>query len=68
MALGPNLKWIKDNYKNIKYSRIFLFFVCIFISFYIVKKTSSEILFISILGGASLYLLFITINEFLNRK
>ena len=47
MALGPNLKWIKDNYKNIKYSRIILFFVCIFISFYIIKKTSSEILFTS---------------------
>jgi len=68
MALGPNLKWIKDSYKNIKYSRIVLFFVSIFISFYIVKKTSSEILFISILGGAALYLLFITINEFLNKK
>ena len=68
MALGPNLKWIKDSYKNTKYSRIVLFFVCIFISFYIVTKTSSEILFISILGGAALYLLFITINEFLNKK
>ncbi len=68
MAVGPNLKWIKDNYKNIKYSRIVLFLVCIFISFYIVIKTSSEILFISILGGAALYLLFITINEFLNKK
>ncbi len=68
MALGPNLKWIKDSYKNTKYLRIFLFFVCIFISFFIVKKTSSEILFISILGGAALYLLFITINEFLNKK
>ncbi len=68
MALGPNLKWIKDSYKNTKYSRIVLFFVCILISFYVVKKTSSEILFISILGGAALYLLFITINEFLNKK
>ena len=28
MALGPNLKWIKDSYKNTKYSRIVLFFVC----------------------------------------
>ena len=42
--------------------------MCIFISFYIIKKASSEILFISILGGAALYLLFITINEFLNKK
>ncbi len=68
MALGPNLKWIKDNYKNIKYSKIILFFFCIFISFYLVQKTSSEILFTSILGGAALYLLFTTIREFLNKK
>ena len=68
MALGPNLKWIKDNYKNIKYSKIILFFVCILISFYIVRKTSSEILFSSVLGGAALYLLFINIREFLSKK
>ena len=30
MALGPNLKWIKDNYKNIKYSKIILFFFIYF--------------------------------------
>ena len=68
MALGPNLKWIKDNYKNIKYSKIILFFVCILISFYIVKKTSSELLFTSVLGAAALYLLFVNIREFLNKK
>ena len=68
MALGSNLKWIKDNYKNIKYSKIILFFVCILISFYIVRKTSSEILFSSVLGGAALYLLFINIREFLSKK
>ncbi len=68
MALGSNLKWIKDNYKNIKYSKIILFFVCILISFYIVKKTSSELLFTSVLGAAALYLLFVNIREFLNKK
>ena len=68
MALGSNLKWIKDNYKNIKYSKIILFFVCILISFYIVKKTSSEVLFTSVLGAAALYLLFVNIREFLNKK
>ena len=68
MALGSNLKWIKDNYKNIKYSKIILFFVCILISFYIVKKTSSEVLFTSVLGAAALYLLFVNIREFLNKN
>ena len=68
MAIGPKLNWIKDSYKKIKYSRIVLFFICICISFYLIKKTSSEILFTSILGGAGLYLLFVTTKEFLNKK
>ena len=68
MAIGPKLNWIKDNYKKIKYSRIVYFIICLLISFYLIKKTSSEILFTSILGGASLYLLFTTIKEFLNKK
>ena len=68
MAIGPKLNWIKDNYKKIKYSRIVYFIICLLISFYLIKKTSSEILFTSILGGASLYLLFTTIEEFLNKK
>ena len=68
MAVGPKLNWIKDNYKKIKYSRIVLFFICMCISFYLIKKTSSEILFTSILGGSGLYLLFATTKEFLNKK
>ena len=68
MAIGPKLNWIKDNYKKIKYSRIVYFIICLLISFYLIKKTSSEILFTSILGGATLYLLFSTIKEFLNKK
>ena len=68
MAIGPKLNWIKDSYKKIKYSRIVYFIICLLISFYLIKKTSSEILFTSILGGASLYLLFVTIKEFLNKK
>jgi len=68
MAVGPKLNWIKDNYKKIKYSRIVLFFICMCISFYLIKKTSSEILFTSILGGAALYLLLVTTKEFLNKK
>ena len=68
MAVGPKLNWIKDNYKKIKYSRIVLFFICMCISFYLINKTSSEILFTSILGGAALYLLLVTTKEFLNKK
>jgi len=68
MALGPKLNWIRDNYKKIKYFRIILFFICVCISFYLINQTSSEILFISVLGGAGIYLLFSTTIEFINKK
>tara|TARA_B100000700_G_C14758115_1_gene720768 strand:- start:20 stop:598 length:579 start_codon:yes stop_codon:yes gene_type:complete len=38
------------------------------ITFIIVNKTSSEILFISIIGGASLYLLLTTLRELFKKK
>ena len=59
MSIGPKLNWIKDNFEKIKYLRIILFFICIILSFYLIKKTSSEILFTSVIGGGALYLLFI---------
>jgi len=68
MAASFKLNWIKHNYNKLKYSNFFLFFICLCISFYLINKTSSEILFTSILGAAGLYLLFATTNEFLNKK
>ena len=59
---------ILDKHKKIKYLRIILFFICVYISFYFINKTSSEILFISVLGGAALYLLFVTTSGFLNKN
>ena len=46
MALGSNLKWIKDNYKNIKYSKIVLFFVCILIFLFLLIFLSIILFFI----------------------
>jgi len=68
MSIGPKLKWIKDNFGRIKYLRIILFFICIITSFYLIKKTSSEILFTSVLGGAAVYLLFISIEDLFKKK
>ena len=68
MAIGPKFNWIKDNFKRIKYSRVFIFFICILISFYLINKSSSEILFTSVIGGAALYLLFTTIKEFSEKR
>ncbi len=68
MSIGPKLNWIKYAYKKIKYSQITLLLVCMLMSFFIIKKTSSEILFTSIIAGAALYLLFITSKDFFNKK
>ena len=68
MSIGPKLNWIKDNFEKIKYLRIILFFICIILSFYLIKKTSSEILFTSVIGGGALYLLFISIEDLFKKK
>ena len=68
MTIGPKLNWIKDNYRVIKYLRIILFLICLILSFYLIKKTSSEILFTSLLGGAAIYLLLISIEDLFKKK
>ena len=68
MSVGPKLNWIKDNFKEIKIIRIILFFICIFVSFYLIRNISSEILFSSVIGGAVLYLLFISIEDLIKKK
>ena len=68
MSIGPKLNWIKNNFEKIKYLRIILFFICIILSFYLIKKTSSEILFTSVIGGGALYLLFISIEDLFKKK
>ena len=68
MSIGPKLNWIKDNFEKIKYLRIILFFICIILSYYLIKKTSSEILFTSVIGGGALYLLFISIEDLFKKK
>ena len=68
MSLGPKFNWIKDNLKKINYSNILLLLIFMVISFFLIKKTSSEILFISILIGAALNLMFVTIKDFFKKK
>ncbi len=68
MTLGPKFSWIKDNLKKIKYSKVILFVLCILLSFFIIKNTSSEILFTTLIGGAAIFLLFTTIKEFLQKN
>ena len=68
MSVGPNLNWIKDNLKKINYSKTTIFLISIIITFFLINKTSSEVLFVSIIGGASLYLLLINLGELFKKK
>ncbi len=56
MAVGPNLKWFKSDYKKINFNKIFLLFFICFVMFFLVKKLDVKNLFVIILIISSLYL------------
>tara|TARA_B100000959_G_scaffold272789_1_gene322554 strand:- start:1948 stop:3822 length:1875 start_codon:yes stop_codon:yes gene_type:complete len=64
MSIGPNIKWIRHNFKFINLRLILLFFFSIFISYLILIKSEPNTLFVTILLVFSIYLLFITIRDF----
>ncbi len=67
MAIGPKLKWIKSDLKD----KIYLFsllVISVLISFFIVKNFNANVLVNTILISAALYLFFITLRDFFNRK
>ncbi len=67
MAIGPKLKWIKSDLKN-KIYLISLLTISILISFFIVKIFNTNILINTILISSALYLFFITLRDFFNKK
>ncbi len=67
MAIGPRLKWIRSDLKD-KIYLISLLIISIFISFFIVKNFSTNILINTILISSALYLFFITLRDFFNKK
>ncbi len=67
MAIGPRLKWIKSDLKD-KIYLISLLIISILISFFIVKNFSTNILINTILISSALYLFFITLRDFFNKK
>ena len=67
MAIGPQLKWIKSDLKD----KIYLFsllVISVLISFFIVKNFNANVLVNTILISAALYLFFITLRDFFNKK
>ncbi len=67
MSIGPKLKWIKSDLKN-KIYLISLLTISILISFFIVKIFNTNILINTILISSALYLFFITLRDFFNKK
>ncbi len=67
MAIGPRLKWIRSDLKD-KIYLISLLVVSILISFFVVKNFDRNILVNTILISGALYLFFITLRDFFNKK
>ena len=67
MALGPKMKWIKSEIRN-KFYLLFYFVISFIISFLIIKKFDQNFLINTVLVGSSLFLLVITIRDFLIEK
>ncbi len=67
MSIGPKLKWIKSDLKN-KIYLISLLTISILISFFIVKIFNTNTLINTVLISSALYLFFITLRDFFNKK
>ena len=64
MALGPNIKWIKDKIIKLNISQIIFLILSFVISFFIVFNTNTNYLFSTLLFTFSFYLFFNVINSF----
>ena len=68
MAIGPNLKWIKSDYKKINYNKILIFFFLSFLTFLLVNKLNIKNLFQIILLIASFYLFVISLDDLIFKR
>ncbi len=67
MAIGPRLKWIKSQLKD-KIYLISLLFICILLTFLILRSFNKNILLNTILISSAFYLFFITLRDFFIKK
>ena len=63
MAVGPSLKWIKDNLRKINFYQLFLFILSIIISYLLVKLYGVNYLFAVPLFGLGFFLFFLTVRD-----
>ena len=68
MAIGPKLKWIKDNLSKIKLNQLMLFILSIAISYFIVKFFGVSYLLILPLFALGFFLFFETIKDFFSKN
>jgi len=64
MAIGPKLKWIKENYKKINLQQLILLTISILISYLLITKYGTLYLFSVPLFGLGFFLFFQTIRDF----
>ena len=67
MAVGPKLKWIKDNLSKININLLILFILSIIISYLLVKLYGVSHLFIVPLFGLGFFLFFLTVRDFFSK-
>tara|TARA_B110000967_G_C18758578_1_gene496651 strand:- start:49 stop:1071 length:1023 start_codon:yes stop_codon:yes gene_type:complete len=67
MSIGPKLNWIKAKIEN-KFELIILFIIAVFLSFFILRKSSTDLLFNTVLISSAFYLFFATIKDLLIKK
>jgi len=68
MVIGPNIRWIKDKFNKIKIYQIIFLLISIVIAYLIIKKTSSQYLFTTVLVAGAFYLFFNTLRDFFRKN
>jgi len=68
MAVGPKLKWIKDNLSKINFNQLMLFILSIVISYLLVKSYGISYLLILPLFAIGFFLFFLTIKDFFSKS
>ncbi len=68
MALGPKLDWIKNKKFEAKFTKIILFVISILVSYLVAKNFNTQVLYSTVLISSALYLFFVSITDFKNKK
>ncbi len=68
MAIGPNLKWVKDHINKIKLEQPIFLFISILISYLFTTSYGVSFLFSVPMFGLGFFLFFLTIRDFFSGK